>query len=138
MKKILIFLLGLLLALSLAACQQPAPAPEAQTPPPADPPSASLADSAGNASIEPADIAFHAGNLEHLQGARISPAQAVAAALLHAQVAQSAARDVEVEARPVGCSVYYEVSFEHGGFEYEYFVHPYSGEAFLEEKEPNL
>ncbi len=60
------------------------------------------------------------------------------AALLHAGVAKEEARDTEVEAEAVGCSVYYGVSFEHGGFEYDYFVHPHTGEAYFEEKSATL
>ena len=137
MKKLVIFLFALLLALSLAGCEQGEHAPAEQNPAPANTPIAFSDDFGSDISLVPVDVAVkREGAAAQLQGAEITPQQALDAALLHAGFFPADVRDTGIEPEAVGCSVYYGVSFEHGGFEYDYFVHPYTGEAYFEEKTP--
>ena len=62
-------------------------------------------------------------------------AQVKKIALDHAKVKESAARDLEIELDKEGAKVYYEVTFESGGYDYEYEIDAYSGKILHSEKE---
>lgn len=62
-------------------------------------------------------------------------AQVKKIALEHAGVKESAARDLEVELDKEGTKVYYEVTFESGGYDYEYDIDAYTGKILHREKE---
>lgn len=62
-------------------------------------------------------------------------AQVKKIALDHAKVKESATRDLEVELDKEGSKVYYEVTFESGGYDYEYDIDAYSGKILHSEKE---
>ena len=62
-------------------------------------------------------------------------AQVKKIALDHAKVKEASARDLEVELDKEGSKVYYEVTFEYGGYDYEYEIDAYSGKILHSEKE---
>ena len=62
-------------------------------------------------------------------------AQVKKIALDHAKVKEASARDLEVELDKEGSKVYYEVTFESGGYDYEYEIDAYSGKILHSEKE---
>ena len=67
--------------------------------------------------------------------ARITAEEAKAAALTHAGVAATAAWDLEIDLEKERGVLYYEVSFESGGYEYEYLIDVSNGQIVHFEKE---
>ncbi len=66
----------------------------------------------------------------------ITADRALALALTHAGVAKADARDVETELDRERGTLVWEVSFEAGGYEYDYDINAATGEVLLVEKEP--
>ena len=66
---------------------------------------------------------------------RITKTEAQTAALTHANVERAQARDLETELEYTRGVLYYEVSFEAGGYEYEYLIDITTGQVAYVEKE---
>ena len=132
MKKRLYTAIALLLVLALAGCATQAMPAKLENAPKEN---GKIADPETNITNAPPVAEANTTQPKTTETVRISAEEAKAAALAHAGIAEAAVWDLEIDLEKERGTLYYEVSFDFGGYEYEYLVDITGGQIVRFEKE---